>query len=84
MPEQKRAMYPIMMSYHPVKAYVPRDLLDEQQALKNHDQTLDRLAERGGLAISEAYYIARREPWPYGRNRVSDEEAWRWFFEATA
>lgn len=77
-------MYPIMISYRGDKAYVPRALLDEQQAVKNHDQTLDRLAERGGLAISEAYYIARRESWPYGRGRIEDEDAWRWFFNAVA
>lgn len=30
------------------------DLLDERQAMKNHEQTLTRLAERGGLDPIEA------------------------------
>ena len=36
---------------------MPMAMLDEKQAQKNHGQTLGRLAERGGLAPSEALSI---------------------------
>lgn len=35
----------------------------ESQALKNHDQTLERLAERGGLAPSEAVAVLEDRKW---------------------
>lgn len=39
----------------------------ERQAIRNHGgQTLDRLAERGGLSPHEALLILRCHPW-YGR-----------------
>lgn len=42
------------------------DLLDERQAQCNHGQTLDRLAERGGLSPCEALAIAERREWKRG------------------
>lgn len=38
-------------------------LLCEQQAMRNHGQSLRRLAERGGLSPSEALAIAERRRW---------------------
>lgn len=35
----------------------------ETQALDNHDQTLNRLAERGGLGPSEALLIIQDRQW---------------------
>lgn len=35
-------------------------VLSEEQAMKNHGQTLDRLAERGGLSLAEAACLAAR------------------------
>lgn len=35
----------------------------EPQALRNHDQTLQRLAERGGLDPSEAIAVLRGRKW---------------------
>jgi hypothetical protein len=35
----------------------------EQQAIKNHDQTLKRLAARGGLSWSELDLIIRDQDW---------------------
>lgn len=45
--------------------YVPWGLLapHEQQALKNHGQTLERLAERGGLGPIEALAIIQGRRW---------------------
>jgi predicted RNA-binding Zn ribbon-like protein len=47
------------------------DLLDERQAKINHGQTLDRLAERGGLSASEALAICEKREW----RRVSAKDA---------
>jgi lambda repressor-like predicted transcriptional regulator len=38
-------------------------LLDRRQALANHGQSLERLAERGGLSLDEAAAIALRRKW---------------------
>ena len=35
----------------------------EAQAQKNHSQSLERLAERGGLSPAEAVCVLRDEPW---------------------
>lgn len=37
--------------------------LSEDQAVKNHSQTLSRLAERGGLSLSEAAALAEERGW---------------------
>lgn len=42
---------------------VPFSMLNEEQAQKNHSQTLKRLAERGGLAPSEAIAIIKGGGW---------------------
>ena len=41
------------------KEYIPLDIisLHEEQALRNHTQTLKRLAERGGLGWVEALFV---------------------------
>lgn len=39
----------------------------EDQALRNHDQTLARLAERGGLSPREMLCVLERKPWREGR-----------------
>jgi hypothetical protein len=70
--------FPIMMSGYsgdlketygrlvgPIFMNVPWQLLapHESQALRNHSQTLKRLAERGGLAPCEAVAILEDRPW---------------------
>lgn len=57
--------YPIMHS-DTVKA-IPWDVLapHEFQALNNHDQTLQRLAERGGLSPEEALAIIEGQRCPF-------------------
>ncbi|PCI47176.1 MAG: hypothetical protein COB49_07510 [Alphaproteobacteria bacterium] len=40
--------------------YIPFSILSEQWAQNNHGQTLDRLNERGGLAVYEALAIIER------------------------
>lgn len=51
----------IQISIMPVAALAPH----EAQALANHGQNLDRLAQRGGLSLCEA--IAILEDRPYAR-----------------
>ncbi|MBV9550803.1 MAG: hypothetical protein JO256_14125 [Alphaproteobacteria bacterium] len=37
--------------------------LDEEQAIKNHSQTLGELAGRGGLSICELVAVLDHRPW---------------------
>jgi len=41
------------------KEYIPLDIikLHEKQAIRNHSQTLERLAERGGLGWIEMLFV---------------------------
>ncbi len=34
-------------------SFIPWDMLNEEQAQRNHSQTLNRLNERGGLCVTE-------------------------------
>lgn len=45
----------------------------EDRAMRNHGQTLERLAQRGGLAPCEALWILRDERW--GGPIPADEDA---------
>ena len=49
---------------------VRMDLLYERQAQLNHDQSLDRLAERGGVSVAEALYLTERGLWVRGRQNL--------------
>lgn len=67
--------FPILKS-NP-KEYIPWDIIikHERQALKNHGQTIQRLAERGGLSWSEAYSVLTDDdyasfPDEYAREKV--------------
>jgi hypothetical protein len=46
----------------------------EPQARDNHGQTLQRLAERGGLSWAELLCVLESRRWRYGRE-LSDEDA---------
>jgi hypothetical protein len=41
---------------------IRRDMLNEEQAKRNHYQTLDQLASRGGLSPAEARAVWNRRP----------------------
>ena len=47
------------------KEYIPWECIQphEEQALKNHGQTLKRLAERGGLDWTEALAVLEDRKW---------------------
>lgn len=53
----------------------PMELLipHEAQALKNHDQTLKRLKERGGLGAAELLAIMEDRPW----KQMMEDDAFR-------
>lgn len=56
-PEVRKLVWmPILR--HPLA--VRAALLDARQAMTNHGQTLERLAERGGLSLEEAAALALR------------------------
>ena len=57
------------------KEYIPYDIIapHELQALKNHFQTLETLARRGGLSWSEAYAVLTDSDFPHGKDYVSEE-----------
>jgi len=65
-----RAQFPIMPNY-PVRNHpqppssIPWSLIapHEQQAMRNHVQSLNRLAERGGLSACEAVAILEDRDW---------------------
>jgi hypothetical protein len=61
------------LAWMPVLGYplaIPIALLDARQAMENHGQTLERLAERGGLGLAEAAAVAERRRW---RNMTAEE-----------
>lgn len=68
-----RAVMPIMgsqlMSNIPWAMIAPH----EQQAQSNHGQSLDRLAERGGLAASEAIDILEGRRWGSAKACIENE-----------
>ena len=37
-----------------------------EQAMDNHSQTLERLADRGGLGWVELYFVVTDKPFPFG------------------
>lgn len=48
-----------------ILAFLPWEMIGphEPQALKNHDQTLARLHDRGGLSACEALAVLEDRPW---------------------
>lgn len=65
-PEQTRAMLKRGMPIRALdrtKEYLPWRLFDHQQAYTNHQQTLFRLGERGGLSWCEAAAIIEKRKW---------------------
>lgn len=57
--------FPIMESLGSPPVYIPYNIIapHEAQAIKNHGQTLQRLAERGGLDWTEALAILNDKTW---------------------
>ncbi|MCZ6468043.1 MAG: hypothetical protein O6499_00150 [Candidatus Dadabacteria bacterium] len=54
-------------------ASIPFSLLSEEQAQRNHSQTLTRLNERGGLSPNEALWNIERRDW--GSQTLTEQNA---------
>lgn len=67
-------LFPIITSNHK-KEYIPYEIIKshENQAIKNHGQTLERLAQRGGLSWSEAYAVLIDSDFPHGKDYISEQ-----------
>jgi len=80
MPEEFRR-FPILTSYADRRKYpdwpvsIPWRLVapHEKQALHNHQQTLERLAERGGLDVLELLAVLTDRDWPAVANIDPDQ-----------
>jgi hypothetical protein len=46
----------------------------ETQARQNHNQTLERLAERGGMSPQEIWYVIHDMQYPWGESRTAVDE----------
>lgn len=70
-----RTVMPIMGAA--LLSEIPFAMLEphEAQAQRNHGQTLDRLASRGGLGVSEAIDILEGNLWGTAKSCVENE---RW------
>lgn len=68
-----RATMPIMGTI--LLSEIPFAMIErhEAQALRNHGQTLERLAQRGGLAASEAVAIMKGLRWGAVKTAVPTE-----------
>ena len=53
------------------------------QAHVNHDQTLERLAERGGLAPEEMWCAAHGHSFRYGITIIDEQVAIDWLYDAS-
>lgn len=58
-------MFPILESVGSQPVYIPYNIIapHEAQAIRNHSQTLQRLAERGGLDWTEVLAILNDKTW---------------------
>ncbi len=75
-------MFPVMVGkYGAERSYVPWSIVapHEQQAQRNHSQTLKRLAERGGLAPCELAAVLEDRNW----HRMDLQDAWRVIWRVT-
>jgi hypothetical protein len=81
-------VFPVLLSGRERRTYpecprtIPWSLIapHEEQAQANHEQTLQRLAERGGLDPTELYAVLRDQKWV----RVDVGFAVRWLNDVLA
>lgn len=69
----KRTVMPIMGAT--LLSEIPWDFIapHERQAMTNHGQTLERLAQRGGLGASEAIDIVEGRKWNSAKDCIENE-----------
>ena len=64
--QARRRRFPIMGQRHgDICMTIPWEIISphQSQAMKNHSQTLERLAERGGLSPGEALAVMTNRAW---------------------
>ena len=61
-------IHPEDLKYTSDLKQIPMCILSEQQADKNHGQSLQRLKERGGLSVREALSLITLKNWSYYRD----------------
>ena len=71
--EMKEKKFPVLSFGKEVKRYVYWYKLDEEQAMINHQQTLTRLAERGGLSEEEIVANVLGKPYSYLKYVTKEE-----------
>ena len=81
----KQTFFPILTTYsikskstHP--STIPWELIEpfREQAMRNHNQSLEKLASRGGLCVVELYYVMHSKKWPGASHTISFEDACAW------
>lgn len=73
--------FPVMLGpAATVKMEVPWGLVEpfNKSALRNHDQTLERLAERGGLSPQELWCVVNAKKWRERPEGFTEEKALEW------
>lgn len=62
---ERHNLYPVLQSGRQPQEYIPYNIIapHEAQAMRNHSQTLQRLAERGGLGWTEILAVLNDKTW---------------------
>lgn len=62
---ERHNLYPVLQSGRQPQVYIPYNIIapHEAQAMRNHSQTLQRLAERGGLGWMEILAVLNDKTW---------------------
>lgn len=71
--DKEKEMFPIMLDVG--RDYIPWGVLSEEMAMKNHSQTLQRLAQRGGLGPQEALMVILNLRWCTSAEFPKEEES---------
>lgn len=62
---ERANLFPVLQPGHQPQEYIPYNIIapHEAQARRNHSQTLQRLAERGGLSWAEILAVLSDKTW---------------------
>lgn len=62
---ERANLFPVLQSGRQPQEYIPYNIIapHEAQAMRNHSQTLQRLAERGGLGWTEILAVLSDKTW---------------------
>lgn len=62
---ERENLFPVLEPRQKQQVYIPYNIIapHEAQAMRNHSQTLQRLAERGGLSWTEILAVLKNKTW---------------------